>query len=313
MNQTLRFWIGWGLLAAGMVFWARCDTVAPQEDALLVVEAFVDAEKPLPAIRLWQTRPLDQPYPFDEGTAIAGAEMAVMVDAQRMTYQPVDGRPGFYEPAQQGAQPVPSRALLAFEAEWSDQRATATSVVPPALVLDDVAVHVPDEPVDGIILDSLFFDPVKLDSLQLDSLKTGAEQGLVYLVEVTLRWTVDFPEVGADSAYWIRTQLKPLLPSRPTFDDFFFRPEQIRRERSTDRDDRGRRTWTGVYAVPVETRETPLPAHALRVSIVRCNQDYARFVSSRDNPERREPVSNVQGAIGIFVGLSVDSVRVQVE
>ena len=103
------------------------------------------------------------------------------------------------------------------------------------------------------------------------------------------------------------------MPSRPTFDDFFLRPEQIFRERNTPRDALGRRSWTGVYAVPVETRQTPLPPHPLRVAIIRSGQDYARFISGRDDPERREPPSNLDGAVGIFAGLSVESLRVQVE
>ena len=49
------------------------------------------------------------------------------------------------------------------------------------------------------------------------------------------------------------------------------------------------------------------------MAIIRSGQDYARFVSGRDDPERREPASNLDGAVGIFTGLSVDSLRVQVE
>ena len=311
MSKARHIGIAWALLVAGLLLWARCDTVAPEEGALLVVEAFVDADEPLPAIRLWQTRSPGQSYPFDATTAVSDAEVALVLGATQVSYQPLDGQPGLYGPAV--SQPVPGRVPLTFEAAWRGQRATAQSTVPPTLKLDSVRVNVPEDPVDGIILDSLFIDPIQLDSLQLDSLRTGAVRGLVYLVEVTLWWTVDFAEVGPDSAYWIRTQLKPFLPTRPTFDDFFLRPEQILRERAATHHVQGRRSWTGVYAVPVDTREEPLPPHALRASIIRSGQDYARFVSSRDDPERREPVSNVAGAIGIFAGLSVDSVRVQVE
>ncbi len=311
MSKARHIGITWLLLVATLACWARCDTVAPEESAVLVVEAFVDAGAPLPAIRLWQTRPLSQAYPFDASTAVSDAEVRVGLDGAQVAYQPLDAQPGFYGPDR--PQMVTDRVPLAFEATWQGQRITAQSLVPPALRLDSIRVNVPDEPVDGIILDSLFIDPVLVDSLQFDSLRTGAEEGLVYLVEVTLWWIIDYPEVGSDSAYWIRTQLRPQLPTSPTFDDFFLRPEQIFRERNTTRDALGRRKWTGVYAVPVETRETPLPPHPLRVSIIRSGQDYARFVSGRDDPERREPASNVEGAIGIFAGLSLDSLRVQVE
>ena len=311
MKRARHIALIWALLVATLACWARCDTVTPDEEARLVVEAFVDAEEPLPMIRLWQTRPLGQTYPFDASTAAAGAEVTLGLGGVQVAYQPRQGQPGLYEPTR--PQTVPARMPLTFAATWQGRRVTAESNVPPALTLDSIRVNVPDEPVDGIILDSLFLDPVLVDSLQFDSLRTGAERGLVYLVEVTLWWTVDYPELGPDSTYWVRTQLKPQLPSRPTFDDFFLRPEQIFRERNTPRDAQGRRNWTGVYAVPVETRETALPPHPLRVAIIRSGQDYARFVSGRDDPERREPASNLDGAIGIFTGLSVDSLRVQVE
>ena len=311
MKRARHIALPWALLVATLACWARCDSVTPDEGTRLVVEAFVDAEEPLPAIRLWQTRPLEQVYPFDASTAASGAEVTLRLGGARVAYQPRQGEPGLYEPAR--PQAVAARMPLTFEATWQGRRVTATSSVPPALMLDSIRVNVPDEPVDGIILDSLFIDPVLVDSLQFDSLRTGAEQGLVYLVEVTLWWTVDYPELGPDSVYWVRTQLKPQLPSRPTFDDFFLRPEQIFRERNAPRDALGRRSWTGVYAVPVETRQTPLPPHPLRVAIIRSGQDYARFVSGRDDPERREPPSNLDGAVGIFAGLSIDSLRVQVE
>ncbi len=311
MNRARHIVLPWVLLVATLACWARCDSVTPDEAARLVVEAFVDAEEPLPTIRLWQTRPVELSYSFDASTAASGAEVMVGLGGERVAYQPLQGEPGLYEPAR--PQTVAARMPLTFEATWQGRRVTAQSSVPPALALDSICVNVPDEPVDGIILDSLFIDPVLVDSLQFDSLRTGAEAGLVYLVEVTLWWTVDYPELGPDSVYWVRTQLRPQLPSRPTFDDFFLRPEQIFRERNTPRDGLGRRSWTGVYAVPVETRETPLPPHPLRVAIIRSGQDYARFVSGRDDPERREPPSNLDGAIGIFAGLSVDSLRVQVE
>ncbi len=313
MSKALRYWFCWGALAAGLLLWSRCDTLAPEQEGLLVVEAFFDAGRPLPVIRLWRTLPLDQPYPFDAATAVADAEVTLRLDGERIAYRPVAGQPGRYLPEAAPTRPVPPRTRLVVEALWQGQRALAESLVPPAVTLDSIRVEVPDDPVDGIILDSLFIDPVKLDSLQLDSLRTGAQQGLVYLVEVTLWWRVDFAEVGADSAYWIRTQLKPFLPTRPTFDDFFFRPEQILRERRTVHDAQGRHAWTGVYAVPVERRDEPLPPHPLRVALIRSGEDYARYAASRNDPERRQPASNVQGAIGIVAGLSVDSLRVQVE
>ena len=78
MKKARHIGIAWALLVAGLLLWARCDTVAPQEGVLLVVEAFVDADKPLPTIRLWQTRSLGQAYPFDAATAVSDAEVALV-------------------------------------------------------------------------------------------------------------------------------------------------------------------------------------------------------------------------------------------
>ena len=50
----------------------------------------------------------------------------------------------------------------------------------------------------------------------------------------------------------------------------------------------------------------------MKVSLLRSGPDYARFASSRDAPERREPVSNVRGALGIVAGISVDSLLLNV-
>ena len=297
---------------AGLVLIAACDTVEPGGGEQLVVEAFVEAEQGLPAVRLWRTRPLETPYPFGPSTAVEDAEVMLRVGPESFEYRPRVGRPGWYEPAYGGEAAVPGRTPVRLEAQWGARRAAAESVVPPPLRLDSVRVRVPERPVDGIILDSLFFDPARLDSLQFDSLKTGAAKGLVYLVEVTLHWTVDFEEAGADSAYWIRTQLRADLPTRPVFEDFFFRPEQVFRERDARRVDARRRVWTGVYAVPVGEVDEPLPPHPLRVALVRSQQDYARYVASRRDPERREPVSNVSGGLGIVAGISLDTLRVPV-
>ncbi len=131
MKQARHIGIAWALLAAGLVVLARCDTVAPEEGALLVVEAFVDADKPLPTIRLWQTRSLGQAYPFDAATAVSDAEVAFLLGATQVAYRALDGQPGRYGPA--ASQAVPPRSPLTFEATWRDQRATARSIVPPRL------------------------------------------------------------------------------------------------------------------------------------------------------------------------------------
>lgn len=312
-TRALRFWVTWLMMAIGFLVWSQCDTVVPDEEARLVVEAFIESDQPLAPIRLWRTVPLNRSYPFDASTAVSDAEVRLTIGGSSVAYEPISSSPGWYQPT--GATPfmMAPRTPLSFEAEWGTQRATAESMAPPIISIDDVRIKVPDEPVDGIILDSLFFDPVKLDSLQIDSLRTGAEQGLVYLIEVEVAWSVDFVEIDEDSSYWVRTQLKPSLPSGATLEDFFFKPEQVFRERNAERDSAGMHSWIGVYAVPVQAETDALPSHSLRVSLIRSRQDYAQFVATRGDPEQREPASNVSGGIGIVAGLSIDSLRVQVE
>lgn len=309
MRSTQQVMVTWAVAVAALLLWARCDTVAPEEGPLLVVEGFVDAGEPLPALTLRQARPLDTAYPLDATTAVTDAAVELQVDEQRFAFRPAENVPGRYLPSEALVARPGSR--LVFEARWQGQRITAQSTVPPAIQIDEVRVRASDEPVEGIILDSLFIDPAQLDTLQVDSLRTGASEGFVYLVEAQVMWTVPAAVPASDSLYWVRAQLRPQLPL--SLDDFFFKPEQIFREQEAAKRSTAQRSWTGVYAVPVAGEDAPLPAHLLRVALVRSGQDYARYASSRDDPVRRDPVSNVSGGVGILAGVSIDSVRIQVE
>ena len=297
------------VLLISVLLLVRCDSALPTGQSVLVVEAFLESDAPLPKLVLRETRPLNRPYPLDGTTAVQGADVTLWLDAESVTYRP-DGS-GRYAPSRmlRASPRLPAR----LEARWQDQRVTAESTIPPHLALDSVTVRVPSAPVDGIILDSLFIDPQLVDSLRLDSLRTGAAQGLVYLIEVTAHWRVAYAETGADSAYWIHTQLRHDLQGSRRLDDFFLRPEQLFRERAIRLGPRGERSWTGVYAIPVEAQAVPVPKHLLRVAVVRTTQAYARFVSGTRDPQRREPPGNIEGGIGIFVGVSVDSQQVMVE
>ncbi len=298
-------WSVWSLVLAAL--WTGCDSALPTGQATLVVEAYLQAEAPLPAIRLRETRPLGEPYPLDATTAAEDADVLVRIGGETVAYRA--GADGLYEPASmlRAASMLPAR----FEALWRDRLAVAESVIPPPFALDSVRVTVPGEPVDGIILDSLFIDPGLVDTLRLDSLQTGAARGLVYLVEVSAYWQAD-PGV-ADSTFWLHTRLRHDLPGSRRLDDFFLRPEQLFPEHDAAREQLSGRRWTGVYAVPVASRQTPMPRHLLRVAVVRSTLDYARFVSGSRDPDRREPPGNIENGIGIFVGIALDSVHVVVQ
>ncbi len=288
------------LVLAASLAWAACDTVEPEETDRLVVEGFLDAGQPLPAVTLRRTRGLDEPYPSLE-TAVEDAAVTLTLDGRRIDYRAEAGQPGHYAAAD-GAT-VSARARYTLDVRWRDQHASAEGVIPPPIAIDSIRIVVPDEPVQALLR----------DSLRLDSLDTVTELGFIYAVEVSVWWRTDFAEVGADSLYWVRAQLKPQRAFSSTVVGLFLRSEQILRERTLPHDALSRRQWTGVYAVPVDAATDPLPPHRLQVALLRSSQDYARFASSRHDPDRREPVSNVTGALGIFAGISVDSLRVQVE
>lgn len=296
VQQAFRWVVVLGVVFSGLGLMG-CDTVEPVEDAQLVVEGFLDAGKPLPPLRLRQTRPLTVPLLDDSTTAVVDAEVVVRVDDEPVIYRPAPGPPGLYEP-QEGSLTVPPRSSFELEVAWKGQMASAAGRVPPPITIDSVQVTVPDAPVEAVVVDSL---------------GGTTQQVFIYAIETTLWWTVDYPETDADSLYWVRAQLKPFTDFSSTVIDLFLRTEQIVREAEMARDAAGRRSWTGVYAVPVEGEQAPVPSHSLKVLLLRSGEDYAEFAASRDVPERREPVSNVTGGIGIFAGISLDSVRVQVE
>lgn len=292
----------WPALLAALLLWTGCDTVEPGGDTRLVVEAFLDAGRPAPPLILRRTAALGDPVADRPAEA---ATVHLTLDGVPVPYAPDPARPGQYVPA---ARPplVPPRARYDLRVDWRDQTATAGGTVPPPIHLDSVRLRIPARPVRAILLDSLDFG---LDSLNVD---VDARQGFIYPVEVTLWWRVGFDEAGPDSAYWVQTRLRPRQGFSSRLIDFFLLPEAVFRERDVPQDGAGRRAWTGVYAVPVDDEADPLPVHGLTVALLRSGQDYARFVTSRDAPERREPRSNVTGALGIVAGLSVDSLFVEV-
>ncbi len=283
------------VLAVGL---ARCDWAAPAEERQLVVEAFFEAERPLGPIMLRTTQPLDGTDAARMGAD--GAEVTLQLDGQAVAYRPDEAVPGRYVP--ETTDTVRTHAEFAFSARWQGRVATARGTVPRPITIEEVVVDVPPAPVEAIFV----------DSLRRDSLDIPAEQGYIYPVEVTVTWTADFAEIGPDGAYWIRAQLKPYETFNSRVVGFFLQPEAVFRERSVAARN-GRRRWRGVYAVPVEAENDPLPPHGLRVTLVRGGADYAAFATSRDDPARREPISNVEGGLGMAVAIALDSVRVEVD
>lgn len=292
-------WLRAALGATLLLLLARCDLTAPVDTRPLVVEAFVQTGEPLSPITLRSTRPL-RTAAGDTSAPVVDATVGLELNGQPIAYEADPATPGRYVP--RTAATVPPRASFTLTIEWAGRTATARGVTPPAITIDSAQVMVPDEPVEAILV----------DSLRRDSLDIPAEQGYIYPIDVTVTWTTDFPETGADSTYWMRTQLKPYTSFSSTVVDFFLQPEEVFRERASE-GGRAQRRWTGVYAVPVEARTAPLPRHRMRVALVRGTAAYAAFAASRTDPDRREPISNVQGAVGIAAGVALDSVLITVE
>jgi hypothetical protein len=162
-----------------------------------------------------------------------------------------------------------------------------------------VCIEVPSAPVRAIVV----------DSLRRDSLDIPAEQSYIYPVDVSLQWPADPLATGEDTTHWVRPQLRPdTTESASRVVNFFLEPVDVRREDRFRRQG-SQRAWTGVYAVPVDDSTSAFPQHDLTVTLTRGDTSFAAFARSRDDPERREPISNVEGGLGIATAVAIDSLR----
>ena len=288
-------------------FLMGCEAVHPEDTSLLVVESYVAAGEPLPQVTLRRTAPLEAHYDLNQSTAAIGARVEIMMQDTLVPYT-MQGT-GVYTPLTP-VTAIPG-AKLDLKVYWDDQVITANSRVPPPISLDSVSIEVSDTPIPGLILDSVFVDPLLVDSLGLQALGANAREGLVYLVEATLFWTDNTEGDGND--WWMRTQLLPRLGQSPRLSNFFLSPEALQRERSVPFVNAKQRSWSGAYAVQVSSSSNHIPVHGLRIGIVRCTRAYAQFVSGSSNPGESEPPSNVTGALGIFTGLAIDTLTVEVQ
>jgi len=285
------------LLAVLFLVLGRCDLADPVDRQPLVVEAFLATARPLPTITLRQTRPLDAPGTSQENAA-SGATVELTLDGQPVSYEEKDSRVGQYGPTG-GPDAVPAGRPWSLTVRWRGEVARAQGRTPPSIDLAEVCIEVPASPVRAVIV----------DSLRRDSLDIPAEQSYLYPVDVSLEWAAGSLPPGADTTHWVRPQLSPdTTESSSRVVNFFLEPVDVRREDRFRRRD-GQRTWRGVYAVPVEDSTAALPAHTLTATLTRGDTAFAAFARSRDDPERREPVSNVDGGLGIATAVAIDSVR----
>lgn len=286
------------LLAVGLLLvLGRCDLTGPAERQSLVVEAFPKTGQALPTITLRQTRPLRNPGDRPMNAA-RGATVEFVLDGSTIPYEEVDARPGQYVSAA-GSGTVPARVPWRLSVQWQGADARAQGRTPPSIELSEVCVEVPPDPVRAIVV----------DSLRRDSLDIPAEQSYIYPVDVSLRWPADRLDAGEDTTHWVRPQLRPdTTESSSRVVNFFLEPVDVRREDQFRRQD-DQRAWRGVYALPVDDSTSAFPDHDLTVTLTRGDTSFAAFARSRDDPERREPVSNVEGGLGVATAVAIDSLR----
>jgi hypothetical protein len=301
--------LGFGVLLAAALFVAACDTTPPSDAETLVLEAFFDAGRPLPPVRVSRTRPVSGSV--DAPAGVSGANVVVTLNATSFTYAEDPMTPGVYRASGGDTSVVvPGGARFSVGVQIDRQSATAAGSVPPRLELTGYRIDVPERPVSAVFVDTL---DIGLDSLNLG---IDARQGYIYPVEVSVNWAI--VDATPDDPTWIQARLVPLDPFSSRILDFFLLPEQIFREDGSRVVDMpgvpnpSERTWSGVYAVPVDHADDPLPEHFLRVALLRSTAEYARFATSKTDPQRREPISNVAGGIGFAGGISVDSITVTV-
>ncbi len=293
--MTRRRFLIFAAVAALLI--SACDSVQPNTSDQLVIEGFFDAGQGLPDLRVRKTVGLDADQDEVRDAFVADAVVNVRHNSTLVDYRPTEDS-GRYEPSLDLSVQLKSGDRFTVSVSWNEQSTTGSGRIPPEVRLDSIMLSVPSEPIEAVLV----------DSLRLDSLGIDAETGYLYAVEATMWWL----KTDAEDDYWIQAQLRPFTEFSSLVLDFILLPEQVFPE--VEGSENGvSRSWTGLYAIPVADGEAPLPPHQLRLAVVRSDQDYADYVLTRGAPDRREPSSNLDGALGIVAGISVDSLVVSID
>ncbi|MFW5972596.1 MAG: DUF4249 family protein [Bacteroidota bacterium] len=279
-------------LPVALVAVSGCGTVEPEADEEIVIEAFVSAGDDLPVVTVRTTAPLRSGGP-SQGPA-DDAHVSVSVGEAEIPYLLDEDGDGRYIAAR--SHTVSAGDLVRVQAERGGRRAWAHSTIPQSITVDSVAWYLPAAPVKAALVDSVGLTPA------------ARLTGFLYLIDVDIYWHGGSP---ADETY-VRAQVRPHPGFSSLVLDLFLRSDQVFLESSAPRLSDGRRVWRGVYAVQVDSEEAPLPEHRLRISLLRSGRDYAQFALSRNAADRREPLGNVEGGLGIVAGVAVDSVSVHI-
>jgi len=286
-----------------MLLWAGCDSVTPSHRSTLVVEAWFDTSTPLPPIRISTTRAVSEALTPDP--APSGTTVEVTMADRTVMYERDPADPLRFLPAVTNGVLAADGDRFDVRIDAPDASVRASGMMPPPITLRDINVSVPDSPISVVLIDSL---NVGLDSLNL---AVNATTGFIYPVQVSMSWDDNTPD-GSGFEGWIETRLQPDNDFSSSLIDFFLLPSQVFPESSARTGEDGSLSWEGVYAIAVPESDSPLPPHSLRVVLTRGDDRFARFMTSRDAPDRREPDSNVNGGLGFVGGISTDSTRVDV-
>lgn len=281
-----------------VVWLAGCDAALPSHQESLVVEAWIATGESLPPIRVSSTRATRDP--LEPAPAPDGIELTVAVGDDQVTYLRNPADPLYFLPDASSDIRASEGDRFVLHLDGPGASLNASGTLPPPILARDVAISFPGDPISVVLVDSLI---VGLDSLNLS---VSATTGYIYPVQVSMSWE----DRGYDG--WIEARLQPDASFSSSLIDFFLLPSQVFPEDSAPLTQGGIRTWEGVYAVPVPEADSPFPDHSLQIVLTRGDDRFARFMTSRDAPERREPVSNVNGGLGFVGGIAMDSVRVSV-
>lgn len=281
-------------LGLGLLFVA-CDSGGPVAPEQLVVEAFIEAAPETPRVIVRRSGIPGEAYSPEQA----------FVDEATVQVQTGEGVTALV-PATQGAYTstaaLRERSAFTVEVQINGQRALGTGLIPPKIALGGIAVSVPEVPVEAVLLEG--FD--------LDSLGVTIDEGFIYPIEVSMWWARPQDYTPADSSYWVQARLAPVVEFSSTVLDFFLLAEEVFQEQVAWQPAAQRYEWTGVYAILVDALTTPLPTHQLDIGLLRSTEDYARFARTRADRDRREPLSNVVGGLGIVAGVAIDSMQVKV-
>lgn len=253
-----------------------CDAAAPPDHAL-VLEMFAQPGQPLPPLYLHETGPIGEAG----GPPIDDAVVVMRMGDAEVSY--LNDGPGRYVP--RDSRLLAPGDTLDLSVRSGLRTARAATIIPPSLAIDSIRITP---------------RPQAVRAVYADAPGTPTREGYLYPIDVAVFWAP-----AGEGDWWIRTLLAP-PDAAPGVADFVLRMEEILPESDLANEDLGVREWRGLYAVPVDAPDQPLPAHEIELAILRSGIDYALFALSHSNGAQTDPIGNVDGGLGVVAGVAID-------